>query len=149
MRWISAVLVAVFALSVAAPGHSQQRRGGELAGLPAYVTKGQQPTRLDGKVARALGLSEDGRPIDLPAVTTAYLSGARILFLVQPGNRLLFVQRAQNDRGQYYLTDTTGRLQRALDWTPVMANPADHPAPQPGFTEIKRFWLGQLGKPVR
>lgn len=126
-----------------------EQRGAELAPLAAWAAKSKETATIDGKVARALGLNTDGKPMKLTAVTTAYLDGSRSVHLV-PGGQILFSQ-GKARQGQWYLTNNSGALLRSLEWVPTSSNPQPT-APQavgPAFTEIKAFWKAQLGRPVR
>jgi hypothetical protein len=127
----------------------QQRGAPELAPLAAWAQKSTQTATIDGRVARALGLNAQGTPVQLKAVTTAYLDGSRSVHLA-PGGQIVFSQ-GQARRGTWFLTDASGALVRAVEWVPTSANPAPaNPANvTPLFTETKAFWKAQLGTPVR
>jgi glycine/D-amino acid oxidase-like deaminating enzyme len=140
------------ALIVAAGNASSalaEQRGAELAPVIAWAGKSTQKAALEGRVAKALGLNNDGKPMQLVAVTTAYLDGARTLHLVGDG-RVVFSQ-GKARVGQWYLTNASGALLRSLEWVPTSANPQPTAAAAvtPAFTEIKAFWKAQLGRPVR
>ena len=124
----------------------------ELAPLAAWVGKGDQKATIEGKVARALGLNKDGKPVQLTAVTTAYLDGSRIVHLWNgpEGARLIFSQGKAN-QGSWFLANHAGAMLRAIQWVPTSANPGTMDAAKatPLFTETKAFWKNQLGKPVR
>ena len=126
-----------------------EKRADELAPLAAWVGKSTQKAALEGRVARALGFNKDGKPMQLVAVTTAYLDGSRIVYLA-PGNQILFAQ-GKARQGTWMLTNATGTLVRALEWMPTSANPAPADAAKAGplFAETKAFWKAQLGRPVR
>jgi hypothetical protein len=127
-------------------------QGGELAALVPWVAKSQQKARIDGKVARALALNRDGRPIEFTAVTTAYLDGSRIVHLVQgPQGQMLLFSQGKATQGVWMLSNAGGALVRAVEWVPTSANPAPADAAKLGplFAETKKFWRDQLGKPVR
>lgn len=151
MSMIARGLLLALAVAFAAAG-SAFAQGGELAPLAAWAGKSQQKATIDGKVARALGLNQDGKPMQLTAVTTAYLDGARSvhLFPGPTGEQIIFSQ-GQATRGQWYLTNRAGALLRSIEWIPTSANPQPTPpaAVKPAFTEIKAFWKSQLGRPVR
>jgi hypothetical protein len=140
------------AVTAAAAASAFAEARGELAPLAAWAAKSQQKAQLDGKVARALGFNQDGRPMQLVAVTTAYLDGARSVHLFRgpAGEQILFSQ-GQATRGQWYLTNRSGALLRALEWVPTSANPQplSNAAAMAVFTETKSFWKNQLGRPVR
>ena len=138
------------ALIVAAGTASAQQRGGaELAPVVAWAQKSLQTATIDGRVARALGLNTTGAPVQLKAVTTAYLDGARSVHL-GPGGQIVFSQ-GQARRGTWFLTNSSGTLMRAVEWVQTSANPApaDAAAATPLFAETKAFWKAQLGTPVR
>ena len=137
------------ALIVVAGTASAQQRGAELAPLVAWTQKSAQTATIDGRVARALGLNTTGVPVQLKAVTTAYLDGARSVHL-GPGGQIVFSQ-GQARRGTWFLTDASGALVRAVEWVQTSANPApaNAAAATPLFTETKAFWKAQLGTPVR
>jgi hypothetical protein len=137
------------ALLVAAGTASAQQRGAELAPLVAWAQKSSQTATIDGRVARALGLNTTGVPVQLKAVTTGYLDGARSVHLA-PGGQIVFSQ-GHARRGTWFLTSASGALARAVEWVPTSANPApaDVAATTPLFTETKAFWKAQLGTPVR
>lgn len=141
---------ALVVLVAAAGGASAQQRGGaELAPLVAWAQKSTQTATIDGRVARALGLNTTGVPVQLKAVTTAYLDGARSVHLA-PDGQIVFSQ-GQARRGTWFLTNPSGTLLRAIEWVPTSANPAPaNPANVTAlFTETKAFWKAQLGTPVR
>jgi hypothetical protein len=143
-----ALLLVVGAAGAAADAVAEQR-GGELAALAAWAAKSKETATIDGKVARALGLNQDGKPVRLTAVTTAYLDGSRSVHLV-PGGQIVFSQ-GQATRGRWYLSNQSGALLRVIEWVPTSANPqpAAPAATMPAFREIKAFWKNQLGRPVR
>ena len=147
------LFLAVFAIFAGAPAAYAETRGAELAPLTAWVAKSTQKATIDGKVARALGLSQDGKPIQLTAVTTAYLDGSRIIHLLRgpQGETLVLSQGKGNNQGTWMMTNGAGTLVRAVQWVPTSANPApmDAAAAAPLFTETKAFWKAQLGTPVR
>ena len=148
-RGLLAGLLILAGFGAATANAVAEQRGAELAPLAAWVSKSTQKATVDGKVVRALGLDKDARPMQLTAVTTAYLDGARSVHLV-PGGQILFSQ-GKAIAGQWYLTSSSGTLLRSLEWVPTSANPQPT-APQavgPAFTEIKAFWKAQLGRPVR
>jgi hypothetical protein len=128
---------------------SAQQRGAELAPLTAWAQKSSQTATIDGRVARALGLNTTGTPVQLKAVTTAFMGGSRSVHLV-PGGQIVFSQ-GEARTGTWFLTDASGALVRALEWVPTSANP--QPAAPANvtalFTETKAFWKAQLGTPVR
>jgi hypothetical protein len=126
-----------------------QQRGAELAPVAAWAAKSTQSANIDGRVARALGLNATGAPVQLKAVTTAYLDGSRSVYLVE-GGQIIFSQ-GQARRGSWFLTNASGALVRAVEWVQTSANPAPaNPANvTPLFTETKAFWKAQLGTPVR
>ena len=149
MSMILRGLVLALAFVAGAGGAFAEQRGAELAPLAAWTGKSTQKATIDGKVARALGLNKDGRPVQLTAVTTAYLDGSRTVHLV-PGGQIVFSQ-GKATAGQWYLTNNSGALLRSLEWVPTSSNPQPT-APQAvgqAFTEIKAFWKAQLGTPVR
>jgi hypothetical protein len=126
--------------------------GGELAALVPWVAKSQQKARIEGKVAKALALNADGQPIEMTAVTTAYLDGSRTVHLMQgPQGRMLLFSQGKMNQGVWMLTNARGALLRAVEWVPTKANPAPADAAKiaPLFAETKKFWRDQLGKPVR
>jgi hypothetical protein len=137
------------ALILVAGAASAQQRGAELAPLVAWAQKSSQTATIDGRVARALGLNTTGVPVQLKAVTTAYLDGARTVHL-GPGGQIVLSQ-GQARRGTWFLTNASGALLRAVEWVQTSANPgpADAAAATPLFTETKAFWKAQLGTPVR
>lgn len=143
----------VLALAVVAgSGSALAQARGELAPLAAWAAKSQQKAAIDGKVARALGLSPDGRPVEMTAVTTAYLDGARSVHLFrEPAGEQIIFSQGQATRGQWYLTNRSGALLRAIEWVPTSANPQPTApaAVMPAFREIKAFCKAQLGRPVR
>ncbi|HEY7608667.1 MAG TPA: hypothetical protein VIF14_05495 [Alphaproteobacteria bacterium] len=145
----------VFAFIVVAGGAGSalaEQRGAELAPLIAWAGKSTQKATIEGRVARALGLNQDGKPVQLTAVTTAYLDGARTLHLVPgPGGMQIVFSQGKARVGQWYLTNASGALLRSLEWVPTSANPQPTAAAAvgPAFTEIKAFWKNQLGRPVR
>ena len=136
-------------LIVAAGAASAQQRGAELAPLVAWAQKSSQTATIDGRVARALGLNTTGTPVQLKAVTTAYLDGSRSVHL-GPGSQIVFSQ-GQARRGTWFLTDASGALVRAVEWVQTSANPApaNVATAAPLFAETKAFWKAQLGTPVR
>lgn len=144
MTRVFAVFLSAFLF---AGGAAAETRGGELSALANWIAKGQQKARIDGKVAKTLGLNQDGRPIDVVAVTTAYLDGSRIVHLVQgpSGEHILFSQ-GRATQGQWYLSNRSGALLRAIEWVPTSANPQPlNPANlRPAFTEMKAFWKAQI-----
>ena len=137
-------VVAFFMLAGAGGAYAQ-----ELAPVAAWAGKSTQKATVDGRVARALGLNNDGQPVTLTAVTTAFLDGSRSVHLV-PGGQILFSQ-GQARRGTWMLTNASGAMIRAVEWVPTSANPAPANAATvtPLFTETKAFWKAQLGTPVR
>lgn len=141
-----AVALVVFAGSGIA---AAQQRGAELAPVAAWAQKSTQTATIDGRVARALGLNTTGQPVQLKAVTTAYMGGSRSVHLV-PGGEIVFSQ-GQARTGTWMLTNASGALVRAVEWVPTSANPAPANASTVGplFTETKAFWKAQLGTPVR
>ena len=148
-RGLLAGLLILAGYGAAAGTAAAEQRSAELAPLAAWVGKSTQKGNVDGKVPRALGLNKDGKPMQLTAVTTAYLDGARSVYLV-PGGQMLFSQ-GKATSGQWYLTNNTGALLRSIEWAPPSSNPQPT-APQAvgrAFTEIKAFWKAQLGRPVR
>jgi hypothetical protein len=149
LRGLVVALLFVFA---GAGGAAAQ--GGELSALSAWVAKSQQKSRIDGRVAKALGLSQDGKPIEFVAVTTAYLDGSRTVHLVagpQGQGQLLLFSQGKANQGTWILASTAGAMMRAVQWVPTSANPqpADAAATTALFNETKKFWKDQLGKPVR
>lgn len=147
-RGFAAAMVAVAVL-----GHAlAQQRGAELAALAAWAAKSSETATIDGRVARALGLNADGRPIRLTAVTTPYLDGARSVYLLRgpEGERIAFSQ-GQSRRGTWMLSSTSGELLRAVEWMSTSANPQPvQPAAVAAlFAETKAFWKAQLGTPAR
>jgi len=153
MRLIArGLFLALFAVIAGTPATHAQKRGAELAPLLAWVAKSTQKAAIDGKVARALGLNQDGRPVPLTAVTTAYLDGSRIVHLLRgPQGEMLVFSQGKGNQGSWMMTNSTGTLVRAIQWVPTSANPApmDAAAASPLFTETKAFWKNQLGTPVR
>lgn len=145
---IRIVFAAIVFGGAAAPAAAQQR-GAELAPVAAWAQKSTQTATIDGRVARALGLNTTGTPVQLKAVTTAYLNGSRSVHLV-PGGQIVFSQ-GQARTGTWMLTNASGALVRAVEWVPTSANPAPANAATvtPLFTETKAFWKAQLGTPVR
>ncbi len=138
---------------VAAPALAQKRTAPpELAPLAAWAAKSTQQATIDGRVARAIGLNKDGRPVQLKAVTTAYLDGSRSVHLVRgaQGEMLIFSQ-GKGNQGSWFLTNHAGAMLRAVQWVPTSANPGIMDAAAAGtlFTETKAFWKAQLGTPVR
>ena len=128
---------------------SAEQRGAELAPLAAWASKSSQTATIDGRVARALGLNTTGTPVQLKAVSTAYMSGSRSVHLV-PGGQIVFSQGTART-GTWILTNASGALVRAVEWVATSANPAPANAAtvNPVFTETKAFWKAQLGTPVR
>jgi hypothetical protein len=128
---------------------SAEQRGAELAPLAAWASKSTQTATIDGRVARALGLNTNGTPMQLKAVTTAYLNGSRSVHLA-PGGQIVFSQ-GQARTGTWILTNASGALLRAVEWVATSANPgpANAATVTPLFTETKAFWKSQLGTPVR
>jgi len=126
-----------------------EQRGAELAPLVAWASKSSQTATIDGRVARALGLNTTGTPVQLKAVTTAYMNGARSVHLVE-GGQVVFSQ-GQTRTGTWILTNASGALVRAIEWVATSANPgpANAATVTPLFTETKAFWKAQLGTPVR
>lgn len=149
MSMIARGLALALFLAAGAGLASAQQRGAELAPLAAWAQKSAQTATIDGRVARALGLNATGVPVQLKAVTTAYLDGARTVHLV-PGGQIVFSQ-GQERRGTWMLTNASGALLRAVEWVSTSANPAptSPAAVTPLFTETKAFWKAQLGRPVR
>lgn len=141
-----AVTLLVFAGSGIA---AAEQRGAELAPVVAWAQKSTQTAAIDGRVARALGLNATGQPVQLKAVTTAYLNGSRSVHLA-PGGQIVFSQ-GQARTGTWMLTNASGAMLRAVEWVPTSANPAPANAATvtPLFTETKAFWKAQLGTPVR
>ncbi len=139
-----AVALVVFAGSGIGPATAQ-----ELAPLSAWAQKSMQTATIDGRVARALGLNTTGQPVQLKAVSTAFMGGSRSVHLV-PNGEILFSQ-GQARTGTWMVTNASGALLRAVEWVPTSANPAPaNPATvTPLFTETKAFWKAQLGRPVR
>lgn len=146
------VLIALAAVFANASGALTQQRGAELTPLAAWVGKGQQKATIDGRVARSLGLNQDGKPVPLTAVTTAYLDGSRIVHLWRgPQGEMLIFSQGKANQGSWLMTNHAGALVRAIQWVPTSANPGtmDAAAAGPLFTETKAFWKNQLGTPVR
>lgn len=148
-RGLALALIVVAGSVAVAAGALAQQRGAELAPLAAWAQKSAQTAMIDGRVARALGLNTNGVPVQLKAVTTAYLDGARSIHLV-PGGQIVFSQ-GQERRGTWMLTNASGALLRAVEWVQTSANPqpAAPAGVMPLFTETKAFWKAQLGRPVR
>jgi len=144
------LVVALLFVFAGAGGAAAQ--GGELSALAAWVGKSQQKARIDGKVAKALGLSQDGRPIEMVAVTTAYLDGSRSVHLIQgPQGQMLLFSQGKANQGTWMIANPAGALVRSVEWVPTSANPQPS---KPGattalFRETVQFWKDQLGKPVR
>ena len=142
------LMLALFVVA-GSTGVSAQQRGAELAPLLAWAQKSAQTATIDGRVARALGLNTTGTPVQLKAVTTAFMGGSRSVHLV-PGGQIVFSQ-GEARTGTWFLTNASGALVRALEWVPTSANP--QPAAPANvtalFTETKAFWKAQLGTPVR
>ena len=126
-----------------------QQRGAELAPLAAWAQKSSQTATIDGRVAKALALNTTGVPVQLKAVTTAFMGGSRSVHLAA-GGQIVFSQ-GQARAGTWFLTNASGALVRAIEWVPTSANP--QPAAPANvtalFTETKAFWKAQLGTPVR
>jgi hypothetical protein len=139
-----AVALVVLAGSGVTPAVAQ-----ELAPVAAWAQKSMQTATIDGRVARALGLNTTGQPVQLKAVSTAFMGGSRSVHLV-PNGELLFSQ-GQSRTGTWMVTNASGALLRAVEWVGTSANPAPaNPATvTPLFTETKAFWKAQLGRPVR
>lgn len=142
-------VLALFVSAGAAAVAVAEQRGAELAPVAAWAGKSTQRATIDGRVAKALGLNTDGKPLSMVAVTTAYLDGSRSVYMA-PGNQLLFSQ-GKDRQGTWMLTNSSGVLVRAIEWVPTSANPAQADAAKVGplFTETKAFWKAQLGTPVR
>jgi hypothetical protein len=149
MSMIARALVAGLLLAAGSGTSFAEQRGAELAPVATWAGKSQQKAIIDGRLARALGLSTDGKPLSMVAVTTPYLDGSRSVYMA-PGNQLLFSQ-GKDRSGTWMLTNSSGALVRAVEWVPTSANPvpADAAKVGPLFTETKAFWKAQLGKPVR
>jgi hypothetical protein len=149
MSMIARALVAGLLLVAGSGTSFAEQRGAELAPVATWAGKSTEKAIVDGRVARALSLNTDGKPLSLVAVTTAYLDGARTVHMA-PGNQLLFSQ-GKARQGTWMLTNSSGALVRAIEWVPTSANPvpADAAKVGPLFTETKAFWKAQLGKPVR
>jgi hypothetical protein len=149
----SLIALAAVAFAVAPALAEAPKRGvGELAPVAAYVAKSTQKGTIDGKVARALGISPQGTPVQLTAVVTAYMDGSRGAHLVAtPQGQLLLFSQGKGNNGSWLLATQAGALVRAVNWVPTSANPApmDAKASGPLFTETKAFWKAQLGTPVR
>jgi hypothetical protein len=144
------LVVAFFVVFGAGGAVAQQ--GGELAALAAWVAKGQQKARIEGRVARALALNSDGRPMQFTAVTTAYLDGSRTIHLVPtPQGEMLLFSQGKATQGMWMLADRSGTLVRALEWLPTARGPApmEQARVTPIFADSKAFWKSQLGTPVR
>jgi hypothetical protein len=139
-----AVAVIVLAGSGATPAAAQ-----ELAPLAAWAQKSTQTATIDGRVARALGLNTTGLPVQLKAVTTAFMGGSRSVHLV-PNGEIVFSQ-GQARTGTWLVTNASGALLRGVEWVATSANPApaNPAAVAPLFAETKAFWKAQLGTPVR
>jgi hypothetical protein len=144
-RGLAVVLVVLAGGGIAAA----QQRGAELAPVAAWVQKSTQTATIDGRVARTLGLNTTGTPVQLKAVTTAFMGGSRSVHLV-PGGQIIFSQ-GQARTGTWLLTNASGALVRAVEWVPTSANPQPAAPANVGalFTETKAFWKAQLGTPVR
>lgn len=144
-RGLAAALLVFAGSGIAAA----EQRGAELAPVVAWAQKSTQTAAIDGRVARALGLNTTGQPMQLKAVTTAYLNGSRSVHLA-PGGQIVFSQ-GQARTGTWILTNASGAMLRAVEWVPTSANPApaNTATATPLFTETKAFWKAQLGTPVR
>jgi len=146
-------IVAACGVAVAAPALAQTRTAApELAPLAAWAAKSTQKATIDGRVARALGLNQTGQPVQLTAVTTAYLDGSRSVHLVRgPQGEMMIFSQGKANQGSWFLTNQSGAMLRAVTWVPTSANPGvmDAAAAGPLFTETKAFWKNQLGTPVR
>ena len=146
-------LLAAAMILVAGSGSAfAQQRGAELAPLAAWAAKSKETATIDGRVAKALGLNQDGKPVKLTAVTTAYLDGSRSIHLFRgPAGEQIVFSQGKGNQGQWYLTNHSGALLRSLEWVPTSANPQPTApaAVMPAFTETKAFWKNQLGRPVR
>ena len=112
-----AVALVVFAGSGIGPATAQ-----ELAPLSAWAQKSMQTATIDGRVARALGLNTTGQPVQLKAVSTAFMGGSRSVHLV-PNGEILFSQ-GQARTGTWMVKNASGALLRAVEWVPPSANPA-------------------------
>ena len=141
--------VALIAFSGCGVAAAQQRGGAELAPLVAWAQKSTQTATVDGRVARALGLNTTGQPVQLKAVTTAFMGGSRSVHLV-PSGEIVFSQ-GQARTGTWIVTNASGAMLRAVEWVATSANPvpANPATVGPLFTETKAFWKAQLGTPVR
>ncbi|MCW5773836.1 MAG: hypothetical protein KIT16_19495 [Rhodospirillaceae bacterium] len=122
---------------------------GELSALANWVGNGQQSGRIEGRVAKALGLTDSEAPINTVAVTTPYLDGSRIVYVVRgPGGEHIVFAQGQARQGRWYLSNRSGRLLRAIEWVPTSAHPQplDPRTLGPAFTEMKAFWKAQVSR---
>jgi len=149
MSMIARGLMLALVVAAGSGAATAQQRGAELAPVAAWAQKSAQTATIDGRVARALGLNTTGQPVQLKAVTTAFMGGARSVHLV-PNGEILFSQ-GQARTGTWMVTNASGALLRAVEWVATSANPAPaNPAAlTPLFAETKAFWKAQLGTPVR
>jgi hypothetical protein len=149
MSMIARGLMLALVVAAGSGAATAQQRGAELAPVAAWAQKSAQTATIDGRVARALGLNTTGTPVQLKAVTTAFMGGARSVHLAD-GGQIVFSQ-GQARTGTWFLTNASGALVRAIEWVPTSANP--QPAAPANvtalFTETKAFWKAQLGTPVR
>jgi hypothetical protein len=137
----------MLAAFVFAAGPADAAMRGELSALANWIARGQQSSRIDGRAAKALELRAEEAPITAPAVTTPYLDGFRVVYLVRgPGGERIVFSQGQARQGRWYLTDRSGRLLRAIEWAPTSSHPQplDPRTLGPAFREIKAFWKAQI-----
>ncbi len=144
--------IAVAVVLLLSAGAWAQAKGGQLAPLASWVAKPQTKFPIDGKAAKALALNQDGGPAETLAVVTPWLDRHRSVHVFKAADRdyVIFGEQHQNNR-KYFLTDHRGALIRAIDWPAISPNPKllENAAATPAFNEHKKFWLDQLGRPVR